>query len=320
VAGAVGKAGLRALAHLQGEPRKRVCVIRTPPGNARRDHVAVADRLDLLDVVTVDELVEAREKPIEEPDHLARVESARERGEVHYVGEEDAHVVEVVGDRVRIGLKPLRDVGREDVEQQRLDARLRGVPPSREGDKQQHRDERDDDDVEDVEGPDERLRQVGTVRPDDFGQAEREQDRGDEGRKPRPGPYGTVEGDCAERREERPQDHPAGLAEAAEHDGPGRGCQENQKQLRRPQRREVLRSREDDENDRRSGDVGRRRQCDPVFAHGPVQAAPEEPDREDDERHADEQALPEALVGRVVRIGSDREEAFVQRRGHGRRA
>jgi hypothetical protein len=45
---------------------------------ARRGHVAVADRLDLLDLVAVDELVEAREEPIEEPDHLARVESARE--------------------------------------------------------------------------------------------------------------------------------------------------------------------------------------------------------------------------------------------------
>jgi hypothetical protein len=59
-----------------------VCVIRPWPGDARRDHVAVADRLDLLDLVAVDKLVEACEEPIEEPDHLARVESVRERGEV----------------------------------------------------------------------------------------------------------------------------------------------------------------------------------------------------------------------------------------------
>jgi hypothetical protein len=47
-----------------------------------------------------------------------------------------------------------------------------------------------------------------------------------------------------------------------------------------------------------------------VLAHRPVQAAPEEPDREDDERHADEQALPEALVGRVARIGTDGQQSL----------
>ena len=97
--GAFGKAVLRALAHFEREPRKRVCVIRPLPGDARRHHVAVADRLDLLDVVAVDERVEAREEPIEKVDHLARVEPARERGEVDDV-REDARVVEVVGDQL----------------------------------------------------------------------------------------------------------------------------------------------------------------------------------------------------------------------------
>ena len=73
----------------------------------------------------VDELVEAREEAIEEPDHIARVESARGRREVDDVREQDARVVEVVGDRVRIGLQTLGDLAREDVEQERLDARLR---------------------------------------------------------------------------------------------------------------------------------------------------------------------------------------------------
>jgi hypothetical protein len=90
-----------------------VRVVRPLPWHARRDHVAVADRLDLLDLVAVDELVEAREEAIEEADNLACVEPARERREVDDVGEEDAHLVKVVGDRVRVGLQPLRDVGRE---------------------------------------------------------------------------------------------------------------------------------------------------------------------------------------------------------------
>jgi hypothetical protein len=42
------------------------------------------------------------------------------------------------------------------------------------------------------------------------------------------------------------------------------------------------------------------------------------PDREDDERHADGQALPEALIGRVARISSDGEDALWERHGHDR--
>ena len=72
--GALGNAALRAPAHLEREPGQRVRMIRSLPGDARRDHVAVADRLDLLDLVAVDELVEAREEPIEDADDLARVE------------------------------------------------------------------------------------------------------------------------------------------------------------------------------------------------------------------------------------------------------
>jgi hypothetical protein len=57
-----------------------------------------------------------------------------------------------------------------------------------------------------------------------------------------------------------------------------------------------------------------------VLADDPVQAAPEERDREDDERHPDEEAPPEALVGCVARIRSDGEGAIAKRRGHDRRA
>ena len=69
-----------------------------------------------------------------------------------------------------IRLETLRDLGREDVAQEGLDARLRGVPSASKRHEQQHRDERDDDDVENVEGPDEGVGQVGAVRPDDFGE------------------------------------------------------------------------------------------------------------------------------------------------------
>jgi hypothetical protein len=56
-----------------------------------------------------------------------------------------------------------------------------------------------------------------------------------------------------------------------------------------------------------------------VLTDSPVQAAPEKPDRQDDERHADEQALAEVLVGRVAPISSDGEHASWKWRGHDRR-
>jgi hypothetical protein len=123
---------------------------------------------------------------------------------------------------------------------------------------------------------------------------------------------GRSNADRPERREQRPQDHRAGFAQAAEGDGPQRGSDENERQLRRAQEREVLGPREDGQADRGPGDVGPRRERDRVLADGPVQAAPQEPDRQDDQRHPDEQALAEALVDRVVRIrprwrGPDRE-------------
>jgi hypothetical protein len=57
-----------------------------------------------------------------------------------------------------------------------------------------------------------------------------------------------------------------------------------------------------------------------VLPDRPVQAAPYEAERENDERDADEEPFPEALVGRVARIRSDGEEAIAKRRGHDRRA
>jgi hypothetical protein len=95
--------------------------------------------------------------------------------------------------------------------------------------------------------------------------------------------------------------------------------EENQKQLRRAQQREVPGSREDGETDRRSGDVSPRCERDPVLTDRPVQAAPGKADREDEDRHPDEEALPEALVRRVARIRPDGDDA-VEKRGHHRRA
>jgi hypothetical protein len=48
---------MRAQSFISSEVGKCVRVVRSRPGNPRSDHVAVADRLDLLDLVAVDEFV-----------------------------------------------------------------------------------------------------------------------------------------------------------------------------------------------------------------------------------------------------------------------
>src|SRR5262245_18811731 len=116
------------------------------------------------------------------------------------------------------------------------------------------------------------------------------------------------EGDGAEGREERPHDHGARRVEAAEHDRPEGGRDEDQQELRRPQEREVPVPREDDEAEDRSCDVRPRRERDPLLAHDPVDAAPEEPDREDEQCDPDEEPLAEAQLRRVGLVGADRED------------
>ena len=191
-----------AVEHLDREVAKGLCMVGTRSGNARRHHVAVPDRLDFLDLVAVDELVERCEEAVEQADHVASLEPAGERGEIDDVGEQDAGVVEVVRDRVGVCLQTLRDLLRENVREKRLDARLGRLSAAREDHEQHRDDERHCDDVEDVEGADETFGEVGALRPYDFGEGDDEQGGRNEGRKPRPRTARAVEGDCAERREE----------------------------------------------------------------------------------------------------------------------
>ena len=167
---------------------------------------------------------------------------------------------------------------------------------------QEHRDKGDGDDVEGVERRDEAVREVGGVGPNDLGENEREHDRSHEGREPRPGALRAIEGDRAERREQRPQDHRTRLVEAAKRDHTERGSDEDQQELDSAQEREVPVPGEDREADDRSGDVAPWRECDCLLADDPVQVSPQEPRREDEQRDTHEEPLAEALVGRVGRI------------------
>jgi hypothetical protein len=279
--------------------------------------------LDRFEVEKISEVVERGEEPVEEPDDLASVEAAREGREVDDVGEQDARLLEVVGDGRRVRLQALRDLLWEHVQQQILDARLCLRAPLREGHEQEHCDQRDRDDVHHVERRDERTGQLGCVRPHDLGEAQREHDREDEGPEPRPGAARTVERDGAQRGEEGPQDHRARRVETAHRHDSQRGCDEDQEQLNRPQEGEVPGSGEHDEAEDRAGHVAPRRQRYRGLADEPVREAPEEAGGEDQQGDPDEQALAEAQIARVGRVAADVErpvDEVPQRRGHRARA
>ena len=98
----------------------RAAVVGAWRRDARGDHVAVADRLDLLEPVPLGQLVEVAEQVVEIADHLGGREPLRPRREVDDVGEQDRCRRELVGDRLGLGLQPVGDRARQDVEQQVL--------------------------------------------------------------------------------------------------------------------------------------------------------------------------------------------------------
>jgi hypothetical protein len=75
------------LEHVERHQRERASMVRTWGGNARGDHVAVPDRLDLLEPVPLRECVEVAEQAIEVADHLDGREPLRPGREVDDVGE-----------------------------------------------------------------------------------------------------------------------------------------------------------------------------------------------------------------------------------------
>ena len=99
-------------------------MVRARRRDARRDHVAVADRLDLLEVVPLGQRVEVAEQVVEDADDLGGRQAFRQRREVDDVGEQDRRRAELVGDRLRLRLEPVGDRAGEDVEQQVLGSLL----------------------------------------------------------------------------------------------------------------------------------------------------------------------------------------------------
>ena len=107
------------LEHVERHERERASMVGAWCRNARGDHVAIADGLDLLDPVPLRELVvEVTEQVIEVADHLGGCEPLRPGREVDHVGEQDRRRLELIRDRLGLGLQLVGDRARQDVEQE----------------------------------------------------------------------------------------------------------------------------------------------------------------------------------------------------------
>ena len=131
---------------------------------AGRDHVAVADGLDLLDTVAVDQAIEAVEDLVEQIDEFERRHGSGHRREVHRVREQDAGCGVVGGDGALLALQHLRDVLRQDVEQQTFRPLLEEIALADEVIQQAKDDRGDGADVENEEPRHERRRHGAGTR------------------------------------------------------------------------------------------------------------------------------------------------------------
>ena len=116
-------------------------------GGAGDHHVRVADRLDLLEAVPLGERVETAEDIVEHGHHAGRRLLGREWREVDDVGEQDRHLVVVVGDDPFSGFQPIGDRARQDVEQQGVGLRLGAETLTVDEHDQDERDRRWDDEI-----------------------------------------------------------------------------------------------------------------------------------------------------------------------------
>ena len=180
-------------------------------GHARRDHVRVADGLDLLEAVALGERVELAEQSIEQPDDLGRRQSVRAWREVDDVGEQHRGRLELIGDRLGRVLQPLGDRAREDVQQQVLGSRLRDPQPGKRvlSLLREEREEREDDrpahgDVQRQHQAREPLGQRRSAADEDRREAGAEEE-GEPHDEPADARADAAEHQCPERRHDAPQ-------------------------------------------------------------------------------------------------------------------
>jgi len=122
------------VARLERHADERLGMVGAGTRDAGGDHVAVADRLDLLEPVSLDQGIEIGEDRVEELDQLDRRHGGRERREADEVGEEDADVVVVVGDVAGGVLQDRGHFRRQDIQEEVLGLRTLGPDQTARGD------------------------------------------------------------------------------------------------------------------------------------------------------------------------------------------
>ena len=265
--------------------------------NARGDHVAIADGLDLLEPIPLGEVVEVTEQVIEVADHLGGRETLRPGREVDDVGEQDRGRPELIRDRLGLGLQPVGDRARQDVEQKVLGLCL--LDPERceriaalAG---EHREQREHDGAadRDVQGQHRAREPDGQRRPeraDHLARESRTEEHDDErdvpaGRRP-----DAAEHERPERGENSPEADAAGVEEPAERDHRQRWREQDVELAHPEQPREVARAREHGYGAEQDGEVDERHHTD-RRAECEIQRTPQRGDRQDQHRDQDQQRL-----------------------------
>ena len=97
-------------------------MIRTGLGNAGRNHVRVADRLDLFESAVFGEVIEAREDGIQQIDDVG--DRLRQRGIADDIGEQHTTFAESVGEGTPFPPQALADRRRQHVLEEFLESRV----------------------------------------------------------------------------------------------------------------------------------------------------------------------------------------------------
>ena len=242
--------GREHVPHVQRQERSPARMVRVRVRHTRGRHVAIADRLDLLEPVPLHEHVEIGEELIEDADHLGRREALRERGEVHDVGEEDRGRGEVVGDHLGGGLQSLGDRARQDVQEERLrplllgsECRQRHVALVGERREECEGDRGGTDDVQRQHRARERHREI-RFRDEHLTREAGQQEDHDEGSEPADRLTHLEEDECAERSKDAPQPDASGRKEPADQHLPGCRRQQDREELGDQEKMEASGSRE----------------------------------------------------------------------------
>jgi hypothetical protein len=285
---------------------RRLGVIGSRRRNPRGGHVAVPDRLDLLEPVLGDEVVEGREDLVEQGDDILGRELLRCRREAGDVRKEDADLLAALGDDALGDLQALRDGAREDAEEEPLRALLlhrqqsvRAVAGANEVLEECKRRHGRAEHVEREERQDEPGGE-GRVRcREELVDRGRHADERGEPAEPADGGPRPVEDERPERRDERPEGDGARFHEAAEAPLQQEGEDEDQQDLACPVEVVALRTGEEGEPQKGEDLVGegdQRRKPEPERRVG---RHPDAGERRDQERGEDERRLPQPLVGGV---------------------